>query len=280
MKGRRAFLRLLYWREIVSEKKGLRWEVYQEGRKEIGRDKEAWCDYTKKMMTEVGLEECWEKQDVMEVDKGTWRSIVWKKIQDKEQEKWRANMEGKSKLRTYRDMKKDLEMERYLKEGTAQQRRVMVMIRGGTNDLRIETGRYEKLEKEERICIFCDSGEVEDESHFLCRCAAWKEERELVLREVRKQGVRMKDEEVMFLSGQALERKGQARVKSWRKIVLKGVMMMERKRKREWKRIRMGVEEQGRTRDSSSSGDDVGGGASMLAYAADLLLGGGQVVVR
>jgi hypothetical protein len=31
----------------------LRWEVYQEGRKRIGRDKGAWCDYTKKMMKEV-----------------------------------------------------------------------------------------------------------------------------------------------------------------------------------------------------------------------------------
>ena len=57
-------------------------------------------------------------------------------------------MEGKSKLRTYRKMKTELEMEMYLKEGTAQQRRVMVMMRGGTNDLRIETGRYEKLEKD------------------------------------------------------------------------------------------------------------------------------------
>ena len=145
-------------------------------------------------------------------------------------------MEGKSKLRTYRKMKTELELEKYLKEGTAQQRRVMVMMRGGTNDLRIETGRYEKLEKDERVCIFCDSGEVEDETHFLCRCDAWKKEREMVLREVRKRGVRMKVEEVMFLSGQAMERKGHMRVKSWRKIVLKGVRMMERKRKGETSR--------------------------------------------
>ena len=77
MKGRRDFLRLLYWREIVMRKQGLRWEVYQEGRRRIGRDKGAWSDCTKKMMKEVGLEEYWEKQDVMEVDKGTRRSIVW-----------------------------------------------------------------------------------------------------------------------------------------------------------------------------------------------------------
>ena len=75
------------------------------------------------------------------------------------------------------------------------------MLRGGTNDLRIETGRYEKLEETERICIFCESGEVEDVRHFLCRCEAWKDEREVVLRKVRKLGVRIKDDKVMFVSG-------------------------------------------------------------------------------
>ncbi len=73
-------------------------------------------------------------------------------------------MSNKSKLRTYRVRKKELETEKYLEEGTAQQRRVMVMMRGGTNDLRIETGRYEKLEEKERICIFCENGEVQDDA--------------------------------------------------------------------------------------------------------------------
>ena len=138
-----------------------------------------------------------------------WRSIVWKKIQDREQVEWRKRMDNKPKLRTYRVMKRELETEKYLDEGTAQQRRVMVMMRGGTNDLRIETGRYEKLGEQERICIFCESGEVEDERHFLCRCEAWKEEREAVLREVRKLGVTMADEEVMFVNDvQEVEGKG------------------------------------------------------------------------
>ena len=197
--------------------------MYQEGRRRIGRDKGAWCDYTKKMMKEVSLEEYWEKQEVMEVYKRTWRAIVWKKIQDKEQEEWRKRMDSKSKLRTYRGLKSVLETEKYLEEGTAQQRRVMVMMRGGTNDLRIETGRYEKLEEKERICIFCESGEVEDEMHFLCRCEAWQDEREGVMRRVRKLGVSMTDEEIMFMNGrEEVKSKGDERVKSWRKIVLEG----------------------------------------------------------
>ena len=276
MKGRRDFLRLLYWREIVMRKEGLRWEVYQEGRRRIGRDEGAWCDYTKKMMKEVGLEEYWENQDVMDVYRNTWRAIVWKKIQDKEQEEWRKRMDSKSKVRTYRMLKTELETEKYLEEGTAQQRRVMVMIRGGTNDLRIETGRYEKLEEKERICIFCESGEVEDEKHFLCRCEAWKDEREVVMRKVRKLGVKMTDEEIMFMSGrEEVQSKGEERVKSWRKIVLGGVMTMDRERKKRWKKMIMGVGEASISVSSNGSGgNSCSSSANMMGYAAELLLVG------
>ena len=44
----------------------------------------------------------------MEVYKKTWRAIVWKKIQDKEQEEWRKRMDSKSKLSTYRVMKRKI----------------------------------------------------------------------------------------------------------------------------------------------------------------------------
>jgi hypothetical protein len=141
--------------------------------------------------------------------------MIWKKIQDKEQDEWRKRMDSKRKLRTYRVIKRELEKEKYLEEGTAQQKKVMVMMRGGTNNLRIETGRYEKLEEKERIFIFCESGEVEDERHFWGRCEAWKNGREVVLKKVRKLEVRVTYEEIMFMSGrEEVKSKGEERVKS------------------------------------------------------------------
>ena len=35
------------------------------------------------------------------------------------------------------------------------------------HQLRIETDRYQKLEDNDRICLLCDSGEIESEIHFL-----------------------------------------------------------------------------------------------------------------
>ena len=52
----------------------------------------------------------------------------------------------------------------------------MAKLRGGTAELRIETGRWRGLERQERICKCCESGEVEDVEHLVIRCAHVKEE--------------------------------------------------------------------------------------------------------
>ena len=50
-------------------------------------------------------------------------------------------------------------------------------LRGGTAELRIETGRWCGLRRDERICKMCDRGEVEDVEHFLLHCTGLVEER-------------------------------------------------------------------------------------------------------
>ena len=60
-------------------------------------------------------------------------------------------------------------------------RRMLAMLRGGTVALRIKTGRWTDLKREERICRQCTMGETEDEKHFLLRCEDLKQEREAVV---------------------------------------------------------------------------------------------------
>ena len=238
MKGRRDLLRLLYWGEIVSCKEGLRWEVYKEGRRR-GR---GWCEYTEKCLRGLKLGKYWDKQDGWKSDAEMWRGKVARQIQHREQEEWRGRMQKKSKLRTYRGFKRKLERENYLLEGTAMQRKVMTMIRGGSNDLRIETGRWEKLEVEERVCIFCSKGVVEDERHFLCECEAWSEVRDGVIRRVREvAGEERSIEDIMFVIGGGRVKVGEGRRIRWREIVLQGVERMDRLRRKEWKSRMMGV---------------------------------------
>ena len=41
-----------------------------------------------------------------------------------------------------------------------------------SHQLRTETGRYEKIPSNERICSFCNSNKSEDENHFILDCKA------------------------------------------------------------------------------------------------------------
>ena len=85
-------------------------------------------------------------------------------------------MHHKPKLRTYQQLTKDREA-----------REAMTRLRGGTNELRIETGRYaitnrdRPLELSERRCLICMSGEIEDETHFVLDCSVYEDLRQEML---------------------------------------------------------------------------------------------------
>ena len=65
--------------------------------------------------------------------------------------------------------------------------------------MRIETGRYErqvsengnfeKLPAEKRICRICESGEVEDELHFMLKCNSYCQPRAILRFHLEKKGV-------------------------------------------------------------------------------------------
>ena len=102
-------------------------------------------------------------------------------------------MKDHSKLRTYITLKHKLEREKYLEVSNRYGAPELTKIRGGSNRLRIETGRWSKIPKEERFCEICVSGEVEDETHFMLFCPAYNNLRENMWKELERFGIR-KDE--------------------------------------------------------------------------------------
>jgi hypothetical protein len=78
-----------------------------------------------------------------------------------------------NQLATYRQFK-DIDtyyFEPYLSLiGKRQHARVLSQFRTGSHWLGIQTGRYKGVTREERLCVRCDLGVVDDEFHCLTQC--------------------------------------------------------------------------------------------------------------
>lgn len=51
-------------------------------------------------------------------------------------------------------------------------------FRAGTHGLAVDTGRLNGVPRDERLCLICNEGVVEDEAHFLFRCPAYSQLRD------------------------------------------------------------------------------------------------------
>ena len=116
----------------------------------------------------------------------TIRQTVKDKVFNGYKEKWEEDLarnnglreSGGNKLRTYRLFKQDYKVEPYISYIRPKlQRSAFAKFRCGVAPLRIETGRYERLDMDDRICPFCIIG-VQTEDHVLLTCTLYNDLRE------------------------------------------------------------------------------------------------------
>ena len=62
------------------------------------------------------------------------------------------------------------------------QRKEMSKLRLGLLNLRIETARYirPRVPPEQRLCLLCNNGDIEDETHFLLSCGIYDQARQIL----------------------------------------------------------------------------------------------------
>lgn len=92
------------------------------------------------------------------------------------------------KLQLYGELKHGIRQEDYLNEvKNIYHRHALTKLRISAHSLAVETGRYGKnrLPRNLRLCTLCNTGEVEDEEHFLLGCKSFDEPRIILLNLVR-----------------------------------------------------------------------------------------------
>ena len=121
-----------------------------------------------------------------------WQEKLRTRIEDMEARDWRRRVARSSKLEEYTKWKTKPGLEPYLQHGHVQQRRLWTKLRGGCLELRIETGRWERvtvwgrqvaLPRHMRRCTLC-FGELEDAHHVMFRCPAYERARKAMAAKV------------------------------------------------------------------------------------------------
>ena len=111
------------------------------------------------------------KLKLAEKDVDHWSQSLW---DDK------TSIHG-NKLRSYRKYKSLFGLETYVEIiKNKSHRRVLSKLRAGSLPLRIETGRFLNPPEPlcDRICLFCNNNQVEDEEHFVLNCNFYNHIRE------------------------------------------------------------------------------------------------------
>jgi hypothetical protein len=145
-----------------------------------------WLEETVKLIKEFQLEDAWEAQSVGNIE--DWKRRVHEAVHEKEEEEWKMRMQNQARLTLlYTTIKTELKCETYLLDESLswEARNILFQLRTGSNRLRIDTGRWEHIPRDKRICQLCQSA-VENETHFMFRCPVLQEERQKMMESVRK----------------------------------------------------------------------------------------------
>ena len=143
-----------------------------------------WASEVKDILTRNNIPNLYN-QDIFCVKNAI--SDLRKSLLEKDQRNWQSLCQNLPKLRTFIKFKNfSNEPPHIYKPLTFMQRKQMSRFSLGVLKLRLETARYvwPKVPPEQRLCLLCNNGEVEDESHFLLACNRYDQARQILFEHI------------------------------------------------------------------------------------------------
>jgi hypothetical protein len=134
-----------------------------------------WAYQIKEILDNCGFSYTWHNQFNMLID---YNSIK-QRIIDIYCQTWYTSINNSARLDTYCIFKHEFAYESYLdfiKEHKF--RTALTQFRISSHHLEIETGRYQNVDRNERICKNCNAGLIENEYHFMLICKKYSDLRE------------------------------------------------------------------------------------------------------
>lgn len=138
-----------------------------------------WLNQVRTILIKCGLINLWN--DRVDVNL-TWLKLsVRQKLKDMFLSDWYSFLDNSNKSMCYRVFKKTFGFENYLKSTPSYLLTYMIRFRTRNHRLPIETGNWQKIPVNQRLCHHC-SNKIGDEFHYLFECSFFDNERKLFLK--------------------------------------------------------------------------------------------------
>ena len=135
-------------------------------------NKGSFMSHTKQICGDCNLNECYVNN--MLIDLSYVKQCMFEKLSNK----WSTSFVNMNKLDLYKQLKTEFGPEKFLTLNIDRyEKSLLSQLRYGILPLRVETGRFVNEPRCNRICTLCNSGQIEDQIHFIFHCNLYNEQR-------------------------------------------------------------------------------------------------------
>ena len=172
-----------YWFKILYSDNIILRTIYEVSLKDSERGLCNWVQSLKTLLEQFGFGHIW--LDPYSVSPNDFVSIFKQRLIDDFTQKWRSDLAKNKVLDLYKYVKTEFGYANYLDSVTSKSlRHELTKLCVSSHTLRIQTGRYgrHRIERNERLCIFCENRQIDDEYHFICECPIFNNLRGLYIK--------------------------------------------------------------------------------------------------
>ena len=160
-----------YWFKLLYSSNIILQTVYTASLQDCEKGLLNWVTSIKTLLSQFGFNQVW--LNPYSVDPNIFISAFKQRLIDNFIQTWKSDILTNRKLFLYNNFKCEFEYEAYLNIVRDKPlRQLLTKLRLSSHTLRIETSRYGKnrTDRADRLCLYCDQRQLDDEFHFICQC--------------------------------------------------------------------------------------------------------------
>ena len=167
-----------YWFKILYSDNIILRTIYEVSLKYSERGLCNWVQSLKTLLEQFGFGHIW--LDPYSVRPHVFVSIFKQRLIDDFTQKWRSDLAKNKVLDLYKYVKMNL----VYSVTSKSLRHELTKLRLSSHTLRIQTGRYgrNRIERNERLCIYCENRQIDDEYHFIYECPIFNNIRDMYIK--------------------------------------------------------------------------------------------------